>query len=108
MAKLSGGNVVGADYQVEMVEGTGRFIVYDELESEYINYFDVIILRHVLEHTVEPRIFLNRLSKILKPRGKIIIEVPNYDSHWRKWFGINYNQLSTSVPTFYNESAVNN
>jgi SAM-dependent methyltransferase len=85
MAKLSGGNCVGADYQVEMVEGTSRFIVFDELETEeYINYFDVIILRHVLEHTVEPKIFLNKLSKILKPHGKIIIEVPNYNSHWRK------------------------
>lgn len=43
-----------------------------ELESK----FDLIILRHVLEHLYEPRKALNNVKKWLKPGGKVYIELP--------------------------------
>lgn len=44
------------------------------LESEK---FDCITLFHVLEHIRDPISFLENIKKILKPRGALIIEVPN-------------------------------
>jgi len=41
--------------------------------------FDVITLFHVLEHLPDPRVTLIELSKLLKSKGEIIIEVPNAD-----------------------------
>jgi len=39
--------------------------------------FDLIILRHTLEHIKNPRIFLAELEKSLTPKGVIFIEVPH-------------------------------
>lgn len=42
------------------------------------NFFDVIILSHVIEHVRNGNIVINRLSHKLKPNGIIYIEVPSY------------------------------
>ncbi len=63
--------------------------------------FDIIILRHVLEHSPNPRKLLSDLSKKLKPRGSIIFEVPNFDNHWRKVFGKYNSHLSTTFHQFH-------
>ena len=44
-----------------------------------IGPFDTIVFFHVLEHISEPVKFLINCQKLLKPRGKIIVEVPNCD-----------------------------
>ena len=49
-------------------------------ENNYeIGLFDTIVMFHVLEHMREPIDFMNKCKKMLKPKGKIIVEVPNYD-----------------------------
>jgi 2-polyprenyl-3-methyl-5-hydroxy-6-metoxy-1,4-benzoquinol methylase len=40
---------------------------------------DVVVMFHVLEHIADPIIFLKKIRKLLKPNGKIVIEVPNCD-----------------------------
>lgn len=42
--------------------------------------FDVISLWHVLEHVEEPTILFKQISKLLKPKGILILQVPNTDS----------------------------
>lgn len=44
-----------------------------------IGKFDVIVLFHVLEHIHNPKEFLKKISKLLNPKGKIVIEVPNFN-----------------------------
>jgi len=39
--------------------------------------FDLLILRHTLEHIKNPKTFLTQLENILKPNGVIFIEVPH-------------------------------
>ena len=39
--------------------------------------FDVIIMIHVLEHCIDPVLALVNASKLLKPNGKLIVDVPN-------------------------------
>lgn len=48
-------------------------------EIKNFGKFDVIVLFHVLEHIQKPKIFLKNISKLLKPKGKIIVEVPNFN-----------------------------
>lgn len=57
------------------------------------NYFDVITLNHVLEHTRCPTETLNKLNHILKPRGTLIITIPQSDSLAYKMFGRFWVQL---------------
>jgi len=44
------------------------------------NYFDVIIINHVLEHVPQPAEIIAEISRILKPDGLLVIGVPNSDS----------------------------
>jgi len=61
-------------------------------ENLEIGKFDVIVFFHVLEHMSDSINFLKNLKKILNKKGKIIIEVPNYDdfqinlnSNYKNW-----------------------
>lgn len=45
----------------------------DDLDDKY----DLITAFHVVEHLLDPRAILLKLSNILKPNGRLIIEVPN-------------------------------
>jgi len=45
--------------------------------EKFINFFDLIILRHTLEHFISPNNWLSIFKKILKDKGKIYCIVPN-------------------------------
>jgi SAM-dependent methyltransferase len=49
--------------------------------------YDVIFLRHVLEHHPEPTRLLHELFRSLKKGGTLHIEVPNRTSIWARLFG---------------------
>ena len=48
--------------------------------------FDVITLWHVLEHVENLKTTIKTLKKLLKPRGRIVIAVPNYKSLDAKFY----------------------
>lgn len=39
--------------------------------------FDLVLLSHVLEHVVNPHAFLESALSLLRPEGRLVIEVPN-------------------------------
>lgn len=50
----------------------------EDLEFPQFNeYFDVIILGDVLEHLIEPEDVLKKIKNYLKPKGEILISMPN-------------------------------
>jgi SAM-dependent methyltransferase len=66
---------------VEATSGTLESIPYAQ-ES-----FDVVVMRHSLEHVPDPRAELARIHRLLRPGGLLIISVPNFASWERKRFG---------------------
>jgi len=48
--------------------------------SEPPETFDVVTIFHVLEHLENPVRVLGKLSRLLRPGGKLIVEVPNVES----------------------------
>lgn len=71
-----GVNVIGRD-------------VNDNWESNYQMKFDLIILRHVLEHFLHPLEILKKINSILSQNGMVYIAVPNnlkpnsnLENHW--------------------------
>lgn len=52
-----------------------------------INYFDVILMKHVLEHLNDPLRTLEEARRILKDEGVLIISVPNVQSVEARVFG---------------------
>lgn len=58
--------------------------------------FDVVTVRHVIEHINSPHAFMQELSRILKPGGRLIIETPNSQALGRQLFGANW--FANEVP----------
>lgn len=56
-------------------------------------FFDVITLNHVFEHVDDPRSTLRELKRILKPRGTLVIGVPQSGSLLYWLFGRRWKQL---------------
>jgi len=48
--------------------------------------FDLICLFNVFEHLWDPVQSLYKLNSLLRPDGVLMLEVPNFDSPWRKIF----------------------
>lgn len=44
-------------------------------------YFDVVHCHHVIEHVEDPLTFLMDVRRILKPKGVLVIEIPNEFGH---------------------------
>lgn len=63
--------------------------IADELaEADYpAEFFDTVIIWHVLEHVRHPDELLREVARILKPGGRVIVAVPNYSSLQARWAG---------------------
>lgn len=61
----------------------------EDIESgRYDGYFDTIVLSQVFEHLNDPQRYLALFHRLLKPRGALILALPNLDSIYRRWFGV--------------------
>ena len=90
-----GWNVSGIEIDSEAVKRAqshnldvrcGKFEKLD-VENEV---YDVVRLWHVLEHFNQPKQNLKKIADILKPKGQIILGVPNIDSLYSKIFRENW------------------
>jgi 2-polyprenyl-3-methyl-5-hydroxy-6-metoxy-1,4-benzoquinol methylase len=54
----------------------GGFLELDLLED----YYDVVVSFQVLEHVIAPRLFLDKIIRVLKKGGAVHLEVPNHNA----------------------------
>ena len=66
-----------------------RYLPFSRI-GELKNSCDLLVLRHSLEHTNDPVAMLKNLGELLRPGGKIMIEVPNRRSPFARIFGKHY------------------
>jgi SAM-dependent methyltransferase len=90
--KSRGWNVVG----LERTPGSARFaaeqlgvpMIVGGLESiQSTAQFDIIVLHQVLEHLPQPLQILQSCARLLRPGGRMIIEVPNLGSWQARYAG---------------------
>lgn len=48
------------------------------------NFFDAVLMTDVVEHLHNPHVYLEKITKILKPRGLLVIRTPNSDCFFHK------------------------
>lgn len=94
--KQSGWSAFGVELNKEMAlygkEKFGLDIFCGTLQEVrfFDAFFDVVNLRHVLEHLLSPYQTLTHIHRILKQDGIVVITVPNFDGFQRKIFGRHY------------------
>lgn len=69
---MSAVNWIRQNYNLNVVNGT---VV--EAASHLPNDFDIVLMSHVLEHTLNPVATIKAIYSLLKPGGIVIIYVPN-------------------------------
>lgn len=56
-------------------------------------FFDFLILNHVIEHVHDPVLLLVQCRRLLKKGGQLILVTPNSKSIGHRWFGVNWRGL---------------
>ncbi|MFD1315021.1 class I SAM-dependent methyltransferase [Namhaeicola litoreus] len=74
-----------AEKKIDLQKGK---VIYKSLEKlnedvakELNQKFSIITLWHVLEHVPDPLLYLSTLKDLLEPNGRIILALPNFNSH---------------------------
>jgi 2-polyprenyl-3-methyl-5-hydroxy-6-metoxy-1,4-benzoquinol methylase len=93
--KLEGYEVVGTELSSDAVNLAKEWYDIAVYNAEFppdlfLNYFDVIIIHHVIEHVIEPRQFLAKADSYLAKEGIMILETPNIKSIGISIFKQNY------------------
>lgn len=106
--KSKGWEVYGIDFS-PLAQKIGRDIFgidifcsdFETYEFKEAEYFDLILMFHFLEHVSSPVRVINKVWKLLKKDGELIIEVPNFNSFTRKIFGKFWNNLEVPRHIFH-------
>ena len=56
-------------------------------------FFDFLILNHVIEHVHDPVLLLVQCRRLLKKGGHLVLVTPNSKSIGHRWFGVNWRGL---------------
>lgn len=96
-AQRAGWRVKGIELSAETAARVARVldvpvVAGDFLEMtagpEDVERFDLICLRHVLEHLPDSRLAMSRIRAMLAPGGKVLLEMPNieaWDKRFKRW-----------------------
>lgn len=82
---------------VEVAKSTGAKVFQSNLPDTGLpsDYFDVVILNHVIEHLHDPIASLKEIYRILKPGGMIWVATPNLKSEGLRRFHSNWLHLDS-------------
>lgn len=85
---LSPERVTGSDFfDAPPPNLAGRAYIPMAAQPDHAGSFDVVTAMHVVEHDDDPVALLARISALAAPGGHVVIEVPNVDCVWAKFFG---------------------
>lgn len=88
----------GVEIRLEAVEGADLRaevrIASRLVEAEYADeFFDEVVMWHVLEHVADPRETLAETHRILRRGGRLVVAVPNFSSFQARWSGADWFHL---------------
>ncbi len=78
-SRLDAGEIIARNFGYS-INFVNHNIISDQIPSNWLNSFDLVILRDVIEHLDDARMALNNIKKILKPDGWLYITFPPYYS----------------------------
>jgi len=94
MAKRRGWRVKGLELSADMAAWAAERVGCEVLTDDFLKLepvpedreaFDVISLRHVLEHLPEPLLAMQKIGALLRPGGLLLVEMPNIEGWSKRW-----------------------
>ena len=88
-AKQNGWQIIGVEPNEKAKNiALTKDVTYIDSTSELEDHsVDVVTMWHVLEHVPDVGAQIKELKRLLKPTGKIVIAVPNFNSYDAKYYG---------------------
>jgi 2-polyprenyl-3-methyl-5-hydroxy-6-metoxy-1,4-benzoquinol methylase len=88
---------------VEYAKKTGLKVFCGELTDVHYPelYFDVVAMRHVIEHVHSPKEVMNEIYRIMKNEGTLILATPNIDCYEAKIFERYWTNLDVPRHLFF-------
>lgn len=82
---------------VQIAKSKGHEVVIAEIEnvSYHDNYFDAILISHVIEHVPNPVLTIKKAFSLLKKEGILLLETPNNSSLLAKIFRADFWQIDS-------------
>jgi SAM-dependent methyltransferase len=87
LAQRAGWTVQGLELSASMAEFAAQRLGAEVLVADFLEYrprpddrFDLVSLRHVLEHLRDPVFAMTKINGLVKPGGHAILEFPNIDA----------------------------
>lgn len=79
-----------------------------DLKNFNVKGFDFITVLHVIEHHPKPEELIKKIYNILKPKGVLILETPDFDSAAARRYGKNFRLLydKTHISLFSQDSLI--
>lgn len=92
VARRAGWEVEGIELSPETAERVGRTLGVPVVAADFLEMtlgpdtrgrYDLVCLRHVLEHLPDSKLAMQRIRALLAPGGKALLEMPNIEA-WDK------------------------
>ena len=83
----------GIAYQLATKEGIPTKNTSFEKAKLKGNFYDLVVLNHVLEHMRDPRKVLEKVRRVLKKDGIVFIDVPNFGGLSARIWGIGWKYI---------------
>ncbi len=80
----------------------GDFLDLPSVDTAY----DIVVMRHVLEHVPQPDAVLKKARDVMKNGGALLIEVPNYDSLSRRTKGTKHWVFNPDHLYYFNRNSL--
>ncbi|MCW8849016.1 MAG: class I SAM-dependent methyltransferase, partial [Melioribacteraceae bacterium] len=87
LARYGFKNIIGIDPFIDKdISYDNNIKIYKKEIWEVDDKFDMIMLNHSFEHMINPNEVLEKITKLLKPNGKVLIRIPVSNSYsWKKY-----------------------
>jgi len=94
MAKRAGWQVKGLELSASMAAHAAERVGCEVLTDDFLQMqpapgdleaFDVVSLRHVIEHLSDPLLVMVKIRALLRPRGWLLVEMPNIEGWSKRW-----------------------
>jgi SAM-dependent methyltransferase len=107
LLKQRGWEVWGVEFNANAAAVASKLLKANVFAGDFMKanlpdqYFDVVTLFHVIEHTLHPRDNVQKMHDILKKGGRLVLETPDFGSRNARKLGLKWPHIKPGEHLYY-------